>query len=161
MMQADAYAGYDRLYDAGRRPGSIVEAGCWAHARRKFFDLARLNKAPIAIEWASSPGPARPRAIGCDGAGGWVIRRFASQPPTRSSGTSASRAPFGFIRGGRDHLPLPRHQLQRLGDVLAWRNAHGHAALSSLLKTRSLDDLGKADDGRALDRPDSSRAAED
>ena len=23
---------------------------CWAHARRKFFDLARLNKAPIAIE---------------------------------------------------------------------------------------------------------------
>lgn len=23
---------------------------CWAHARRKFFDLARLNKAPIAVE---------------------------------------------------------------------------------------------------------------
>ena len=50
LMQADAYAGYDRLYEAGRRPGLIVEAGCWAHARRKFFDLARLNKAPIAIE---------------------------------------------------------------------------------------------------------------
>src|SRR2546430_2051329 len=26
------------------------EASCWAHARRKFFDLARINKAPIAIE---------------------------------------------------------------------------------------------------------------
>src|SRR5207249_9065932 len=26
------------------------EAACWAHARRKFFDLARLDKAPIAIE---------------------------------------------------------------------------------------------------------------
>ncbi|HEY4080099.1 MAG TPA: IS66 family transposase [Burkholderiaceae bacterium] len=50
LMQADAYAGYDRLYQAGRRPGPIVEAACWAHARRKFFDLARLNKAPIAIE---------------------------------------------------------------------------------------------------------------
>jgi transposase len=50
LMQADAYAGYDRLYEAGRRPGPIVEAGWWAHARRKFFDLARLNKAPIAIE---------------------------------------------------------------------------------------------------------------
>jgi transposase len=50
LMQADAYAGYDRLYEASRRPGPIVEAGCWAHARRKFFDLARLNKAPIAIE---------------------------------------------------------------------------------------------------------------
>jgi transposase len=50
LMQADAYAGYDRLYEVGRRPGPIVEVACWAHARRKFFDLARLNKAPIAIE---------------------------------------------------------------------------------------------------------------
>jgi transposase len=50
LMQADAYAGYDRLYEAGRQPGPIVEAACWAHARRKFFDLARLNKAPIAVE---------------------------------------------------------------------------------------------------------------
>ena len=30
--------------------GAIVEAACWAHARRKFFDLARLNQAPIASE---------------------------------------------------------------------------------------------------------------
>src|SRR5712672_1647942 len=50
LMQADAYAGYDRLYAAGRKAGPIVEAACWAHARRKFFDLARLNKAPIALE---------------------------------------------------------------------------------------------------------------
>jgi transposase len=49
LMQADAYAGFDRLYAAGRKPGPIVEAACWAHARRKFFDLARLKKAPIAI----------------------------------------------------------------------------------------------------------------
>lgn len=50
LMQADAYAGFNRLYEAGRRPGPIIEAACWAHARRKFFDLARLKKAPIAIE---------------------------------------------------------------------------------------------------------------
>jgi transposase len=50
LMQADAYAGFNRLYEAGRKPGPIIEAACWAHARRKFFDLARLNKAPIAIE---------------------------------------------------------------------------------------------------------------
>jgi len=50
LMQADAYAGFNKLYEAGRKPGPIVEAACWAHARRKFFDLARLNKAPIAIE---------------------------------------------------------------------------------------------------------------
>ncbi|MBC8058409.1 MAG: IS66 family transposase [Rhizobiales bacterium] len=50
LMQADAYAGFNRLYEAGRKPGPIVEAVCWAHARRKFFDLARLTKAPIALE---------------------------------------------------------------------------------------------------------------
>lgn len=50
LMQADAYSGFNRLYEAGRKPGPIVEAVCWAHARRKFFDLARLNKAPIALE---------------------------------------------------------------------------------------------------------------
>ena len=32
------------------REGPIVEAACWAHARRKFFDLARINQAPIASE---------------------------------------------------------------------------------------------------------------
>ena len=50
LMQADAYAGFNRLYEANRKPGPIVEAACWAHARRKFFDLARINQAPIAIE---------------------------------------------------------------------------------------------------------------
>jgi transposase len=50
LMQADAYAGFNRLYGAGRKAGPIIEAACWAHARRQFFDLARLDKAPIAIE---------------------------------------------------------------------------------------------------------------
>jgi len=49
-MQADAYAGFNRLYEVNRKPGPITEAACWAHGRRKFFDLARINKAPIAIE---------------------------------------------------------------------------------------------------------------
>jgi transposase len=50
LMQADAYSGFNRLYEATRKPSPITEAMCWAHARRKFFDLARINKAPIAIE---------------------------------------------------------------------------------------------------------------
>jgi transposase len=50
LMQADAYAGFNRLYEASRKGGPIIEAACWAHGRRKFFDLARLQKAPIAIE---------------------------------------------------------------------------------------------------------------
>jgi transposase len=50
LMQADAYAGFTKLYEANRKGGPIIEAACWAHGRRKFFDLARLNKAPIAAE---------------------------------------------------------------------------------------------------------------
>ena len=50
LMQADAYAGFNRLYAVCRKPGPIIEVACWAHARRNFFDLARLKKAPIAIE---------------------------------------------------------------------------------------------------------------
>jgi transposase len=44
FLQADAYAGYDRLYQGNR----IVEVGCWAHARRKVFDVFESTKSPIA-----------------------------------------------------------------------------------------------------------------
>ena len=50
LMQADAYAGFNRLYSASRKPGPITEVACWSHARHNFFDLVRLAKAPIAIE---------------------------------------------------------------------------------------------------------------
>jgi len=60
LMQADAYAGFNRLYDANRKPGPIIEAACWAHGRRKFFDLARLNQAPIAAAAVAPPEPPSP-----------------------------------------------------------------------------------------------------
>jgi transposase len=50
IVQADAYSGFNGLFIDGRKPGPIIEAGCWSHSRRKFFDLARLRKMPIAIE---------------------------------------------------------------------------------------------------------------
>jgi transposase len=50
VMQADAYAGFLRLYDPARRPGPVQEAACWAHPRRGFFDLAKLGRSPIAVE---------------------------------------------------------------------------------------------------------------
>ena len=50
LPQADAYAGFNGLYVAGRKPGPITEAACWAHGRRKFYELVELRKAPLAIE---------------------------------------------------------------------------------------------------------------
>lgn len=45
ILQADAYGGYSELYAIGREPGLIMEAGCFAHARRKFFELADVEAA--------------------------------------------------------------------------------------------------------------------
>ena len=42
LLQADAYAGYGRLYRADRPPWPATAALCWAHARRKFFELADI-----------------------------------------------------------------------------------------------------------------------
>jgi transposase len=59
ILQADAYAGYNRLYEAARKPGPITEASCWAHGRRKLFELADVAAkargtlaviAPLAFE---------------------------------------------------------------------------------------------------------------
>jgi transposase len=59
ILQADAYAGFNRLYALDRQPGPLIEAACWAHARRKFFVLADIAAkargklpviAPLALE---------------------------------------------------------------------------------------------------------------
>jgi transposase len=45
VLQADAYAGFDRLYGE-----KIQEAACWAHVRRKFYDIHVALASPIAAE---------------------------------------------------------------------------------------------------------------
>jgi len=42
ILQADAYSGYNALYDPSRAQGAITPALCWAHARRQFFELADI-----------------------------------------------------------------------------------------------------------------------
>jgi transposase len=50
ILQADAYAGFNDLYHPLRPPGPVTEAACWAHGRRKFFKLAEITRAPLAVE---------------------------------------------------------------------------------------------------------------
>ena len=45
IIQADAYAGYNLAVEKG-----AARAGCWAHVRRKFHDLAEATQGPVAIE---------------------------------------------------------------------------------------------------------------
>jgi hypothetical protein len=46
ILQADGYAGFDALYATGR----IDEAACWAHVRRKFYEIAQAQASPLAAE---------------------------------------------------------------------------------------------------------------
>lgn len=46
ILQADGYAGFGALYQDGR----IVEAACWAHVRRKFYDIYVADRTPLAAE---------------------------------------------------------------------------------------------------------------
>src|SRR5262249_35043650 len=46
ILQVDGYAGFERLTERG----DIVLAACWAHTRRKFFDVHEATGSPIAAE---------------------------------------------------------------------------------------------------------------
>ena len=63
ILQADAYSGYNRLYEAGRTPGLILEAGCWAHARRPFFALADIEASARRKAEGKMPAPISPLAL--------------------------------------------------------------------------------------------------
>ena len=62
ILQADSFSGYDALYVADRQPGPIREAGCWAHARRKFFELADIAAAARDKAIGKLPAPISPIA---------------------------------------------------------------------------------------------------
>ena len=57
VIQADAFSGYQALTRPtsvkdriGRGPPPLIHAACWAHARRKFYDVFEATKSPIAEE---------------------------------------------------------------------------------------------------------------
>jgi hypothetical protein len=63
VLQADAYGGYGKLYDAARQPGPVIEAACWAHARRKFFVLADIAAAARRRAQSRTPPVVSPIAL--------------------------------------------------------------------------------------------------
>jgi transposase len=46
VLQADAYAGFNAVYETG----NVTEAACWAHGRRKFYDLHVARPSPLTTE---------------------------------------------------------------------------------------------------------------
>ena len=79
-LQADGYSGFASLYADGR----VVEAACWAHARRKYYDVYAADRSPTAAEAL--------RRIGLLYA---IEREIRSQPPAeRSAARRARSAPI-------------------------------------------------------------------
>jgi len=63
VMQADAYSGYGELYAAQRQPAPVLEAACWAHARRKFFVLADIAAGARRRARGTTPAVISPMAL--------------------------------------------------------------------------------------------------
>ena len=63
LLQADAYSGYNRLYEVGRTPGPILEAACWAHARRPFFAAADIEASARRKAEGKVAAPISPLAL--------------------------------------------------------------------------------------------------
>ena len=63
IFQADAYGGYNRLYEPDRKPGPILEAACWAHARRPFFVMADVAENARRKAQGKTPAPISPLAL--------------------------------------------------------------------------------------------------
>ena len=49
-LLVDDYGGYKALFSEKQTNMPCIELGCWAHARRKFFDLHKANNSPMAFE---------------------------------------------------------------------------------------------------------------
>jgi transposase len=87
-LQADAYAGYEKVYESGR----ILQAGCWAHVRRKFYDLLVAHKSPVAAE-------AIERIARCHRKGNqWTPTRRAARNPKHAEPAVAGIAE-AMVRG--------------------------------------------------------------
>jgi transposase len=63
LFQADAFGGYNKLYEPGRKPGPILEAACWVHARRPFFAMADLAENARRTARGKAPGVISPLAL--------------------------------------------------------------------------------------------------
>jgi transposase len=80
FLQADAYGGYDGIYTGSN--GTIIETGCWAHARNKFADAASTDPERVlaAKAWVRRLYDVEDEAKGCSSAERLRLRQEKSVP---------------------------------------------------------------------------------
>ena len=93
IFQADAFSGYAKLYEANRKPGPLIEAACWVHARRPFFVMADVAADARRKAQGQTTSAISPLALE-------AVR--PSTPCLTSNARSTARAPSGAGRFGRN-----------------------------------------------------------
>ena len=77
-LQADAYSAYDRLF----ADGTIIEVGCWMHARRKFHEARTSDpeRSHIALAYIKQLYKVEDKGEALDDAGRVALRQAESAP---------------------------------------------------------------------------------
>jgi transposase len=132
-LQADAYAGFDAVYETGR----IREAACWAHVRRKFYDLQVAHKSPVAQE-----------ALERIGALYKIEKEIRGRPPQERREVRQTRA-RPLLESMRTWMETCLTKLSRKSDTTA---AIQYALGRWEALTRYLDDGGVEIDNNAAER---------
>jgi transposase len=91
-LQVDAYSGYDALF----RSGKVIEVGCWAHCRRRFFEIAKMQ---------SIPGLAAPALA-------WIARLYAIETTIRP------------LPPDQKHRLRQQQSVPLLNDLHLWLDGH-------------------------------------
>ena len=139
IFQADAYSGYNKLYEPDREPGPILEAACWVHARRPFFGGCRRECPPHGARQNTGAdlaaglggGPAHRRIVRDRAIDQWPDRRAATCCPPAAQ-RAAGRRP-GELDARTTRQALSRQRYRQSHGV----HAQAPAGLHSLPRRRA------------------------
>jgi len=92
-LQADAYGGYQAIYETGR----VAEAACWAHARRQFYELH-----------AARPNALNTEALERIGALYKIGEQIRGKPPDERRAYRQAQA------------RIPDHAINRVDELMPW-----------------------------------------
>lgn len=135
LLQADGYSGFNGLYDRATDP--LTEVACWAHVRRKFYDLTLNQPSPLAQE-----------ALTRIGALYAIEAEIRGQPPTQRAAARQSRA-GPHLDALHDWLTLTLTQISKKS---ALANAIRYALTRWPALTRYRDDGRLEIDNNAAER---------
>ncbi len=117
FLHADAYAGFDKLYEPDPKTGRarLLPVACWAHARREIFDEHARTKSPIALQALEKIGAIFAIERGINGQSAEVQRgvRQAQSVPLLAELKAFLETSLNRISGKSDLAKAIRYSLNR------------------------------------------------